>query len=286
MEKNVTDYDNEITTISLSLLLELMMVLKGYSNDMVLVGGWVPFFLLKKHNTDPSFQHVGSVDIDLVLDPELITQGRYDSIVEILIKNGYSPRKDRLGNIIEFSFEKTIQDRTIHVDFLSTIYPDRPERRHRIVQPDLQARTLKGARIVLTHFYLDKIDGTLPNKAEVEVECKIANLVGSLVTKAIAIGDRTDPKDYYDIYSLISYYKNGTSSCAEEITPYLQNKDIKEAMAEIKKNFAKETSLGPTLVGSFIYPNDPDAQRRVMTDSFMRINDFLQKLGLKSEKAE
>ncbi|MFX0171138.1 MAG: nucleotidyl transferase AbiEii/AbiGii toxin family protein, partial [Candidatus Hodarchaeota archaeon] len=212
MEKNVTDYDNEITTISLSLLLELMMVLKGYSNDMVLVGGWVPFFLLKKHNTDPSFQHVGSVDIDLVLDPELITQGRYDSIVEILIKNGYSPRKDRLGNIIEFSFEKTIQDRTIHVDFLSTIYPDRPERRHRIVQPDLQARTLKGARIVLTHFYLDKIDGTLPNKAEVEVECKIANLVGSLVTKAIAIGDRTDPKDYYDIYSLISYYKNGTSS--------------------------------------------------------------------------
>ncbi|MFX0174006.1 MAG: transketolase C-terminal domain-containing protein, partial [Candidatus Hodarchaeota archaeon] len=65
-----------------------------------------------------------------------------------------------------------------------------------------------------------------------------------------------------------------------------EDKDIKEAMAEIKKNFAKETSLGPTLVGSFIYPNDPDAQRRVMTDSFMRINDFLQKLGLKSEKAE
>lgn len=280
MKKNVTDYDAKITILSLSLLLELMCSLKGYSDDMVLVGGWVPYFLLKRYNTDLSFQHVGSVDIDLVLDPELIAQGRYDSIVEILIMNGYSSRKDRLGNIIEFSFEKTIQDRTIHVDFLTTTYPNRPKKRHRIVQPDLQARTLKGAKIALKHFYLDKVDGILPNKAEVEVECKIANIVASIATKAIALGGRSMAKDYYDIYSLISYYKNGTSSCAEEIKPYLQNNDIKEAMAEIKKSFTKETSLGPTLVGNFMYPNDPEAQRRVMTDSFMRINDFLQRLGL------
>ncbi len=286
MKKNVNNYNNEITRLSLSLLLELMVLLKGYSNDIVLVGGWVPYFLLKKHSSNPSFQHVGSVDIDLVLDPELITQGRYDSIVVILIENGYSPRQDRLGNIIEFSFQKAIQDRTIHVDFLSTIYPDRPKRRHRTVQPDLQARTLKGARIVLKHFYLEKIEGTLPNKAEVEVKCKIANLVGSLVTKAIALGGRSVSKDYYDIYSLISYYKNGISSCAEEVNPYLHDKDIKEAIAEIKKNFTKETSLGPTLVGSFMYPNNPDAQLRVMTDSYMRVNDFLNKLRLKRENTE
>ena len=49
MKKNITNYENEITTLSLSLLLELLCLLKGYSEDMVLVGGWVPYFLLKRH---------------------------------------------------------------------------------------------------------------------------------------------------------------------------------------------------------------------------------------------
>ena len=280
MEKNVTNYENEITTLSLSVLLELLCLLKGYSEDMVLVGGWVPYFLLKRHNTDSSFQHIGSVDIDIVLDPELITQGRYNTIVEIISKNSYSPRKNRLGNIIEFSFEKRIQDKAIHVDFLSTSYPNKLKKRHRIVQPDLPTITLKGSTIALKHFYIEEIEGILPNKAEVIANCKIIDIVGSLATKAIALGDRSAAKDCYDIYSLISYYKNGAASCAEAIKPYLENKEIYDAMVEIKKNFTQETSLGPTLTGSFMYPNDPPTQRRIMTDSFMRINDFLQKLGL------
>ncbi len=280
MKKNVADYPNDVTRLSLSIFLEIQCLLKKYSKDMVLVGGWVPYFLLEKYKSDPSFQHVGSVDIDLVLNPELIRKGQYDSIVMILKENDYNPRKDRLGNIIEFSFEKIIQERVIHVDFLSTSYSEKPRKRHRIVQPDLPARTLKGARIALNHYYIDRIGGILPNKAEVEVECQIANLVGSLTTKAITLGERSVAKDYYDIYSLVSYYKKGTADCAEEVTPYLQEPEIKEALEEIKKNFQKETALGPTLIGSFIHPHDPNAQRRVMTDSFMRINDLLQKLGI------
>jgi hypothetical protein len=103
MNKRETEYTQEITELSKSVLLEIMTLLKGYSKNMVLVGGWVPYFLLKRFQNDKEFKHIGSADIDLVIDPELIKSGVYESIVKIIEKNGYAQRKDKLGNPIEFS---------------------------------------------------------------------------------------------------------------------------------------------------------------------------------------
>ena len=46
----------------------------------------------------------------------------------------------------------------------------------------------------------------------------------------------------------------------------------------LEKNFEKETSLGPVLVGNFMHPNDKEARNRVIIDSFMRVNKFLELL--------
>ena len=83
-----------------------MTLLKGYKNSIVLVGGWVPYFLLQKFQKDIEFKHVGSVDIDLVIDPDLIKSGVYETIVGIIVRNGYAQRKDKHGNPLEFSFER------------------------------------------------------------------------------------------------------------------------------------------------------------------------------------
>ncbi len=278
MNKKATDYPDKLTELSKSVLLEIMTLLKGYSGHIVLVGGWVPYFLLQRYYKTSDFQHVGSADIDLVIDPALIKSGAYETIAEILEKNKYHPRKDRNGNPIEFSFEKDINGTTIHVDFLSAEYPNKTNKRHRMIQPDLKARTLKGAKIVMEHNYEENIEGRLPNNAEVKIKLKIADIVGSLATKAIVITERSQAKDYYDIYSLICNYKDGEISCAKEIKPFLKDNDIKEAIEEIKKSFEKETSLGPTLIGTFMHSHDEYAKIRVMTDSFMRINRFLSLL--------
>lgn len=277
MNKKATDYPDELTGLSKSVLLEIMTLLKGYSGQIVLVGGWVPYFLLQRFQKTREFQHVGSADIDLLIDPSLIKSGAYETIVEIIEKNGYRPRKDKNENPIEFSFERDVKGTTIHIDFLSTEYP-KTKKRHRIVQPDLKARTLRGAEIILNHNYDEEIQGKLPNNAEVKIKLKIADIVGSLATKAIVISERSQAKDYYDIYSLICYYKDGEISCAEETKPFLKDRDIEEAIEEVKKNFEKETSLGPTLIGTFMYPYDEYARKRIMTDSFMRINMFLSLL--------
>jgi len=46
MNKKATDYPEDITELSKSVLLEIMTLLKGYKKNIVLVGGWVPYFLL------------------------------------------------------------------------------------------------------------------------------------------------------------------------------------------------------------------------------------------------
>jgi len=76
-------YPREMTETSKSALVELGIALQAYRNDMVLSGGWAPFFI-----TENYFEHCGSVDIDLVLKTTIIP--RYESIRKIVTGLGYT----------------------------------------------------------------------------------------------------------------------------------------------------------------------------------------------------
>jgi hypothetical protein len=43
----MAEYQRKEVDLSLSLLLEMMDALKGYGSDIIVVGGWAPYFLLK-----------------------------------------------------------------------------------------------------------------------------------------------------------------------------------------------------------------------------------------------
>jgi len=55
-------YAREMTEVSKSALLELGLSLKRYHDDIVLTGGWAPYFISKGY-----FEHCGSIDIDLAI---------------------------------------------------------------------------------------------------------------------------------------------------------------------------------------------------------------------------
>jgi hypothetical protein len=79
-----TVYDVIRTEASKSALLELGLSLGKYHDDIVLAGGWAPYFITRGY-----FNHCGSIDIDLVLATEIVA--RYDTIREILEGLGYTP---------------------------------------------------------------------------------------------------------------------------------------------------------------------------------------------------
>jgi len=73
----------------LSVYLELMTILGAYRHQLVLVGGWAPYFLLEAFgDPDRDFRHVGSLDIDLPVDHRRVGPDDYASIVERLERHG------------------------------------------------------------------------------------------------------------------------------------------------------------------------------------------------------
>ena len=113
--RTTRDYEDDVTAASRVGLAELMTTLGTYRDALVLIGGWAPYLILESFGEPGAFQegafqddafqtkfvHVGSIDIDLVVDPAIIDIERYATIVEALLARGWEP----VGGSL-FQFEK------------------------------------------------------------------------------------------------------------------------------------------------------------------------------------
>lgn len=287
-ERAFGDYSAGVTAASKAVLLELMTLLRSYRDALVLVGGWVPYYLLETHRLPGNpFTHAGSIDIDLAVDPAKVGQNEYATIVELLKEKGYAPAPDRTGDPIPFSFERTAvsdfdkKSYTIRVDFLTHVHDSRAgKHRHLPVQPDLLARKTKGADAAFLHFTTFSLSGTLPEgRGQVTVPLRMADVVGCLAMKGIVLGERFREKDAYDIYALVAHYKNGPREVAEAMRPYLSEPLVKEALANIHSGFATRQANGPAWVAAFLRPASPSEHERLITDAFMVVHEFIELLS-------
>ena len=85
-------YERALTEASRSVLLEVAYSLSSYREGFTLVGGWAPYFLVKGH-----FEHCGSVDIDLVLNPKIMP--KYESIRRIVERLGFKQVEEKFLQI-------------------------------------------------------------------------------------------------------------------------------------------------------------------------------------------
>lgn len=67
------------------MLIELAQVLGEWRDAFVIVGGAVPWLLLDT----ASPRHIGTLDIDLDLDPDVLAEGAYADLVHTLEHKGY-----------------------------------------------------------------------------------------------------------------------------------------------------------------------------------------------------
>lgn len=66
-----------------SVLIDVLTILGKFRDKLVVVGGWVPELYF------PEKGHIGSLDVDLALDPETLPDHVYETISRELINNGY-----------------------------------------------------------------------------------------------------------------------------------------------------------------------------------------------------
>ena len=88
--QSAADYDDRSTQAVKSVLLEMGQILGSYKGKFVVVGGLIPWLL--QNNED--MPHVGTLDIDLGLDPSALADGEYASLIESLQGRGYRQRAD------------------------------------------------------------------------------------------------------------------------------------------------------------------------------------------------
>lgn len=265
-------YDVKMTKASKSALVEVASSLSMYRDDFVLAGGWVPYFL-----TRGDFDHCGSRDIDLVLRPSVLT--KYDSIRKIVERLGFSEVPDN-----PFRFERQVTSPTdkreysVKLDFLTE--PSPAEQAYPLiqVQRDLRACLIQGSSIVFKLNYKETVEGVLPGDGKIKLEMKVANVVGCLVMKGLAL-PRLSDKDSYDIYAVAGLHKGGPEQASQVFLSQLRNvalnteetQTLRSGLGMIQESFKSPDSQGPYAVSRFI-------GQEMNTESYMRVNAFLRSI--------
>ena len=294
--RRADDYRDAITAASRSGLAEIMTALGAYRDALVLIGGWAPHLILERFGYTGfvldtgvlgadrlgGVVHVGSIDIDLVVDPVVIDAEQYATIVELLLDRGYETTKESL-----FQFERLLrsprdgQEYLIRVDLL-TPAPLRGQgwaRRHRAVQRDLRARVLPGAEVALAHWFWYELDARLPDGAGTRVRLKVADVVASLALKGIAIGERYAEKDAYDIYTLCAFVQGGPAAVADAIRPFVAEGPVERGLKSIGDKFRALDAEGPAWVAAFLGAGHQEERDRLQQDAFMTVQEVVRLVG-------
>ena len=265
-------YDRNQTEASKSALVELSSALHSYRNDFVLAGGWAPYFLTKDH-----FDHCGSKDIDLVLKPSVMV--KYESIRKTAERLGYKETSN------PFRFEKNVvspldkKEYSVAVDFLTE--PQAAKKAFPLirVQKDLTACLIPGSSIVFKFQYENEIEGTLPKGGNATVDINMADIVGALTMKGLALPRLVD-KDSYDIYAM-SGFCGGNPAKASEI--YLNH--VKKAKLSTKEKSIMQLSLRrinqafKTIDSYGVFAVTRFVEADISSDVYVRTNTFLKQVN-------
>lgn len=278
-ERTSYSFGNGEADISLAELYKVMSELQEYKEGMVIVGGWAPYFILKQfQDKDSDFQHRGSIDIDIALDPTVLNAmgAKLDNVLPAL--------SYERCEVPEYSYSKTIhvreREQVMRIDFLAP-YPEVSDRHRNLHLPvDFLARKTRGADLALSHRMALDSSGILTSVSGKATGFYVADIVSMMAMKGYVIGSRRPfkEKDAYDIYSMVMYYKNGVRSVAEEILPFKDEPLMQESMRNLAETFASENAVGPIGVATSDHLVG-EAREQRQQEAFLQMQRLLELLS-------
>lgn len=268
------DYNAKQVAAARAVLLELMLLLGEYRDHLVLVGGWVPEFLISQ----PNKRHIGSIDIDLAVDHTALTEAGYRTIRQLLLDKGYVQ-----DNRQPFIFRREINSVIVEVDLLSGEYGGTGKsRRHQKIL-DTHLRKARGCDIAFDDPEIIRLEGELPDGGHDAVSIKIASIEAFLCMKAMALDSRLKEKDAWDIDYCIREFPEGMDTLVECLKPKIKHGLVREALDKLATHFASPDHRGPRHVADFEEVDDPEIRDAIQRDTFERVHYVLTQLGIRSK---
>ena len=279
--QSAADYDNRLTEAVKSVLIEIGQILGSFRGKFAVVGGAVPWLLLD--NDD--MRHVGTVDIDLGLDPEALGDGEYVKLVTALMKHGYVQDENRRKFQLVRSVATTDGGPPIDVvvDFLM---PRGAEitKNHPPMIDKFAVMRADGAELALRFYEMVQIDGPIPEGGVNSVRIAVASIPALLAMKGFALDGRYKQKDAYDIYYCVRNFPGGPEALAEACRPMLEYEDSVVGYKHIDAKFKTVDSFGPTSVRRFVQGTSileertPDQWKQ---DAFGQVDVWLRALDIR-----
>jgi len=268
------DYNAAQVAAAKSVMLELMLVLGEYRENLVIVGGWVPELAI----SEPRRRHIGSIDVDLAVDHRRLTDAGYRTIRQLLVATGYAQDTQQ-----PYIFRRKVGAITVEVDLLAGEYggTGRTHRHQRVLEA--LARKARGCDIAFDNPERIVLEGELPDGGRDSVEIKIASIEAFLCMKGMALDARLKEKDAWDIYYCLREFPGGLDALVERLAPMVAHRLVREALEKIAVHFASPEHRGPSQVADFEGTEDSEGREAIQRDAFERVHYLLTHLGIRSE---
>ena len=275
------DYDDRGVRAMHAVLIELGQILGPYRDALVVVGGVVPYLTLRDANP----AHIGSLDIDLDLDPSRLNDGAYAQLVETLERAGYERGVDPLR---PFQLRRTVDPRdggdpiAVLLDLLMPRGVHTQRNRPPLIA-GLRVQPADGGEIALVSNTRMPIEGVMPDGRPNRIELLVASISALLVMKGYALDGRDKPKDAYDIYFCVRSFPGGPRALAAESAPLLANPIALEGYRKIAAKFRSDDDFGPHTVNRFLGETGgfgDMSPEQLRTDAYRQIRAWLQAIGV------
>ncbi|MCI8793632.1 MAG: hypothetical protein HFG38_12735 [Eubacterium sp.] len=267
--KTSVDYSEGQKEAAHRILVELVNIFGEYEEDIRIVGGWVPDLMF------PGEGHIGSVDVDVLINHMTLHDEGYQNMSRILLKNGYREHPEKY-----FSFIKTVEVQDVFydvdVDILAGMYGGTQEKKRSQHVQGMKALKATGGNFAFDYpsqkIYLET---KRPDGAVDVANVSVIAVVPYLIMKTAAMG-RGKAKDAYDIFFLIRHYRGGAKELAKEFQSNAGNKLVQEMKEKLSGKFASLNHAGPKDIVDFLGLTDEDEIEMTKRDAYEQIQALVR----------
>lgn len=273
------DYHERDVRAAHSVLIELGQVLGAWREKFVIVGGAVPWLLLAEARP----KHIGTLDIDLDLNPDALAAGEYATLIEALEKKDYERGTEGLKPFQLRRWVKLDQGDPVGVlvDLLMPRGAKGDQNEDKLVE-GLRVQGAHGGDVALAHHVTRKFEGIMPDGRPNKVELQVATIPALLVMKGYALFGRDKKKDAYDVYFSARNFSGGPAALATECAKLLGDEVAHLGYEHIAGKFRHAEDFGPTTVRLFLEESSALGEmtaEQVQTDAFMQVSALLRGVG-------
>lgn len=279
--QHAADYDDRTTAAVKTVLVEMGQVLGSFRGKFAIIGGAVPWLLLDNED----MRHVGTLDVDIGLNPEALGEGEYATLVDSLLSHGYQQRQDKK----RFQLVRTVQaldgggSIDVVVDFLMPRDAEIVKNDPPLIS-DFAVQKADGADLATRFYQMVAITGPMPAGGTNRVEIAVCSIPALLAMKGHAVERRYKQKDAYDIYYSVRNYPGGPAALAQACRPLLDQESGAAGFKFIEAKFDTPDGYGPTCVRNFVHESRIAGERtpeQWQQDAFGQVDAWLRALGLR-----